>query len=262
MKQSAPLTAAGHRAAVVKLMRNGSHRHQLWDVFGDFVECAALALANTVDLRQQEAREARYEQIRRRYSAEEFQAFPVMLAHVVEALELDPGDVLGSIFGELELGNAARGQFFTPYSICHLMAGLLVGDAKAAQDAIAARGFVTVSEPACGAGAMLIAMAMHLKEVGVNFQRQMHATAVDVDSRAVHMAFVQLSLLNIPAVIVLGNTLTMEEREHWYTPAHIMGGWSMKLRRHPGGELVDFPRADISGDITDMHQADLFGVPA
>jgi hypothetical protein len=45
------------------------------------------------------------------------------------------------------------------------------------------------------------------------------------------MAYLQLSLLHIPAVVILGNTLALEEREHWFTPAHILGGWSRKLRR-------------------------------
>lgn len=32
-------------------------------------------------------------------------------------------------------------------------------------------------------------------------------------------------------MVILGNTLALEEREHWFTPAHILGGWSRKLRR-------------------------------
>lgn len=259
MKQVAPLTAAGHRAAVVKLMRHASHRHQLWDVFGDFIECAAISLANAVDIRQHVAREERYHRIRQRYSVEEFATFPRMLAHVVDAMTLEPCDVLGMIFGELELGNAARGQFFTPYSICHMMAGLMIGDAAQARAAIAGRGFFTVSEPACGAGAMVIGMAMHLHGLDVDYQRTMHVTAVDVDSRAVHMAFIQFSLLHIPAIVIRGNTLTLQEDEHWYTPAHIIGGWSSKLRRQPADPVS---LEQVHQQAENMHQADLFGVPA
>jgi hypothetical protein len=35
----------------------------------------------------------------------------------------------------------------------------------------------------------------------------------------------------VPAVIVHGNTLTFEEWSHWYSPAHIIGGWEWRLRR-------------------------------
>ena len=55
-------------------------------------------------------------------------------------------------------------------------------------------------------------------------------TATDVDLKCVHMAFLQLSLLNIPAVVVHGNSLSLEEYSHWFTPAHILNGWDHKLR--------------------------------
>jgi hypothetical protein len=45
------------------------------------------------------------------------------------------------------------------------------------------------------------------------------------------MAYAQLTLMHIPAVVVHGNTLSLEESDHWYTPAHILGGWNWKLRR-------------------------------
>ncbi|MCQ9372281.1 hypothetical protein NQ024_13740, partial [Corynebacterium sp. 35RC1] len=45
----------------------------------------------------------------------------------------------------------------------------------------------------------------------------------------VHMTYVQLALLHIPAVVILGNSLMLEEREVWYTPAHVLGGWNRKL---------------------------------
>jgi hypothetical protein len=45
------------------------------------------------------------------------------------------------------------------------------------------------------------------------------------------MAYIQLSLLGVPAVVVVGDTLRLEERARWYTPAHVVGGWTMKLRR-------------------------------
>jgi hypothetical protein len=47
------------------------------------------------------------------------------------------------------------------------------------------------------------------------------------------MAYLQLSLLHIPARITHGNSLSLDEFSHWYTPAHILGGWNFKLRRDP-----------------------------
>lgn len=57
-----------------------------------------------------------------------------------------------------------------------------------------------------------------------------HVTAQDIDATAVHMAYLQLSLLHVPAIVLLGNSLSVEVREHWVTPAHVMGGWDLRLR--------------------------------
>jgi hypothetical protein len=45
------------------------------------------------------------------------------------------------------------------------------------------------------------------------------------------MCYTQLSLWNVPAEIIVGNTLSWEIREVWYTPAHHLGGWKHRLKR-------------------------------
>ena len=218
-----------HRKNIIKLMRENAYRHGLYDVFRDFVEMAALAISNSADLIRKASREARYMDIVKRYTPEEVARFPQMLGELTMALEVEPCDLLGQVFHELELSSAERGQFFTPYHLCEAIARLQAQDGL--HEKIRQRGFVTVSEPACGAGAMVIAMAFALRERGVNYQQHMHVTAVDIDSRAVHMAYLQFSLLGIPALIIEGNALTLEERDHWYTPAHVWGMGDTKLRR-------------------------------
>lgn len=220
-----------HRKNIIKLMRENAHRHQLYDVFRDFVEMAALAISNSADLLNREAREERYLAIAKRYNAEEMARFPQMLGELTMGLEVEPCDMLGQVFHELEMSSAERGQFFTPYHLCEAIARLAITDDEALQEAINRRGFITVSEPACGAGAMVIALSQALRERGHNYQQCLHVTAIDVDSRAVHMAYLQFSLLGIPALIIEGDALTLEERDHWYTPAHIMGMWDVRLNR-------------------------------
>ena len=41
---------------------------------------------------------------------------------------------------------------------------------------------------------MVIAMAEAMGKAGINYQQHLHVVAQDVDSRAVHMCFLQLSL--------------------------------------------------------------------
>ncbi|KLD25658.1 hypothetical protein TB9_23445, partial [Xanthomonas perforans] len=48
-------------------------------------------------------------------------------------------------------------------------------------------------------------------------------------------------LLHIPAVVIVGNALTLEEREHWFTPAHVIGGWNTRLAARERREVAASP---------------------
>lgn len=218
-----------HADTMAKMLRENARRHRLDKVFSDFCELAALAVSNSVDLVQREAREARYMHIVGQYERDEVHRFAHLLGVLVDWLGCGLDDCLGKLFMGLDLGDSFKGQFFTPFELSRLMAGLTFGGAR---EAIERQGFVTVSEPACGAGGMLLAAADALQAQGINYQQAMHATAVDVDATAVHMAYVQLSLAHVPAIIVHGNSLSMKEWGHWFTPAHVVGGWDRRLRAY------------------------------
>lgn len=213
---------------MVTVIKGLSYRHTVWDVFSDFVEMAALSISNAIDKRQFETREARYLEIINKYNKEEQAEFPRLFALLVSELEKGMSDVLGSLFHELELHNKYKGQYFTPYPISQMMAKITApSNVKAA---LGDKGFVTACEPTCGSGVMVIALAEAINETGQNYQQCLHVTAADLDLRCVHMAYVQLALYHIPAVVVHANTITLEEYSHWYTPAHILGQWECKLR--------------------------------
>ncbi len=233
-----------HQAELVRLIKQFAYGHQPSTVFADYVEMAAVALSNSVDKQQFDSREKRYLEIAGKYSPDELQLFARMFAELTLSFEHrlgvddnlppdtlpQPGnltDVLGETYMMMGIGNDRAGQFFTPYTISRLMAGLLIGDGSAA---IERDGFMRMQEPACGAGGMVIATADALLSVGQNYQQTLHATCIDIDARCVHMTYLQLSLMHIPAMIVHGNALTGEIWGIWYTPAHIIGGWRSKLR--------------------------------
>jgi type I restriction-modification system DNA methylase subunit len=238
-----PTKAADYQKELTKLISSLAYRHSAWQVFADFSEMAAISMSNAVDLAQREGREARYLEVVKRYSKEEIDKFPQMLAHLVEALEADPSDILGKTFHDLELHNKWAGQFFTPFPVCRMMAKMTL-EQQAAEEIIAARGFVRASEPCVGSGAMVIALARAFNDVGINYQQHLHVTAVDIDLKCVHMAYAQLSLLHVPAIVVHGNSLSLEEHSHWYTPAHIMGGWNGKLKRAASDEKHEVARVE------------------
>jgi hypothetical protein len=248
-----------------KLIRSVCHRHQLWRVFGDFCEAAAISLANAIA--KDPAREERYLKIVGAYEPAEVAVFPKLLGLTTLALEQLDCDFLGEAFMALELGSHWHGQFFTPLALCRAMAELTLDDDVART--VADRGFVTVQEPAAGAGAMVIGFAGAMRARGLEPQSQLHVVAIDKDPTAAHMCFVQLALLGIPAQVVVGDTLRMELREAFYTPAHWLGLWDRKLAR---GYALGTPAAEAAGyaPVTPAPpviapspaQLDLFAVPA
>lgn len=212
----------------VRLVQTNASRRRVHEVFGDFCELGALSISNSVDRLQFGRREARYLKIVARYSPEEVARFPAMLGELVQMFEEGFDDHLGGLFMQLELGNHWKGQFFTPYSVASAMASMTLVNAR---EQIEREGFITINEPACGAGAMVIACADALHAQGINYQQVMHVTAQDIDATAAHMAYIQLSLMHIPAQVVEGNSIAMTDWAHWLTPAHVLGGWDWRLCR-------------------------------
>lgn len=240
------------RDFVKQITRLGRGKHMLFDVYRDFCEMAALSLYNAVTFGpDREEREQRYLRVAKRYDRDELTEIAQLLAFVTLGLEVELCDFLGEAFGELEQHNSARGQFFTPFDVSYLMAELNIGSRL---PELEHRDFIRVQEPTIGSGGMVLAFALAMQRAGHNYQQQLHVVGADIDCRAVHMAYIQLSLAHIPAVIYLGNTLTMEFTETWYTPAHILGGWDYKLR-----QPEKTTKAPVITDTTGLVQTDLFG---
>lgn len=228
------------RKQFLDTFRRLSSLQQPWRVWSDFVEMAACSISNHVDRSNYEPREKRYLEIARGYEQSELEQFPKLLAYTVQALDQNPEqDFLGYLFQELELSNHWKGQFFTPYNICKAMAEI---STDGLQDRIKEKGFVTVNDPACGAGALLIAFANVAKARGVNFQQHVLFVAQDVDPTAAHMCYIQLSLLGCPGYVIVGDTLSRPglhpENEVWYTPMWFVGGWTMRRLVGVVAELV------------------------
>lgn len=218
-----------HYKNLVKLLMSVARQYGTWEVFKDFIEMTAIAYSNAVDCSfNRKLREDQYMEIVKRYDKKDLNRFPEMLAELTFAMEENPCDILGRIYCELELANKWGGQFFTPDSVSRLMGQILTAGMK---KIIEEKGFVTVQEPAIGGGALIINLALAMQEEKINYQQSMLVTGIDVDIKAIHMAYIQLTLLHIPAILVHGNSLSMEVHSKWYTPAYIMGGWQFRRQR-------------------------------
>ena len=193
----------------------------------------ACALSNPVDKSHYEEREALYLKTIQKYNERERAVFPQLAAEVVLALDNNPEqDFLGKIFMELNLSNESGGQFFTPYSVCPQST---TGNVT---PQIEEHGYITINDPACGAGATLIAgihaARRRLEKAGLNWQNHILITAQDIDYTVALMCYIQLSLLGAAAYIKIGNTLTEPMcsndtlENYWFTPMYFSSVWTVR----------------------------------
>jgi hypothetical protein len=226
-KKANTITETDHKAEIIKLIKEAAYSKDISQVFNDFVEMGAIAIANTANFTKRQERENRYLDLINSYSKRHQGLFPEMLAQLVLALEervqtAGTEDILGLIFHELELHSVYKGQFFTPQHISDFMALIACDDM---QSVIAEKGYIAMNEPCCGSGVMITSFCKAMKHNNLNYHNQLVVTAVDIDLKCVHMTYLQLSLYGIPAVVIHGNTLTCEEWSRWYTPFYILNGW-------------------------------------
>ena len=106
------------------------------------------------------------------------------------------------------------------------MAAINVQDAK---DKIGKKGYVCLNDPACGAGATLIAARNHMELIGVG-STQAFFVGQDIDRTAAMMCYIQLSLLGCAGYVVIADTLMhpvtgpmlwpnlTEHQDAWFMP--------------------------------------------
>ena len=198
----------GTKQEFLKVFREMCYCRSSWQVWADLISVIACSLANSADPdktgKKYQDREKEYQQCVERLGGVEKPA--ECLGIIVQALESDPEqDFLGTLYMELELGNHWKGQFFTPYNICKMMSSIAAGDVDAK---IEKNGYISVCDPACGAGATLISTANEMKQSKYNFQKHVLFVGQDIDRVAGLMCYIQLSLLGCAGYICIGNTLT------------------------------------------------------
>lgn len=115
------------------------------------------------------------------------------------------GDFLGEFAGYIgNLEKDHKGQCFTPFGLCELIAKIMIPDDYKPQKLP-----LVIQEPACGGGAIIIATAERLRAIGLS-SRDFYFVANDIDDKCAKMAYIQCTLLDIPAVIYTGDTLKMK----------------------------------------------------
>lgn len=135
------------------------------------------------------------------------QAFSVL----IDVMEKTRYDILGDLFqGSITYGEA--GQFLTPEPICQMMARMTIGDAEVMGRGADRR---NVSDPCCGSGRMLLAVA--------DLQPHWEFIGQDVDVRCVRMTAINLALRNLYGFVIWGNSLGDEKRLIYRTGFNLRG---------------------------------------
>lgn len=138
-----------------------------------------------------------------------------------------PADNLGEFFMEMEFTEDSKGQFFTPNEISLLMAEMQMSNAHSILNE---KGFISICDPACGAGSTLLACITNCMEKGLNPNKEIFIQGTDIDRTVALMCYVQLSLWHIPCEILVGNSLNNHIREVWRSPAYHLGFWKQKIK--------------------------------
>ena len=213
--------------SIMKLFDSATYRVDRSKLLSDVFECGAIAISNTVDLKQAEEREKRYLQIINQYSKEEQELITKIFGEIFALCSscTHPlgsfGDWLGELFMQSNTSSDKAGQFFTPYSVSRASAKIAI-NAELVERYKESGEILSISEPACGSGGMIIAALETLwVEHNFNYATRCFVEASDIDSRCVHMCYLQLSLAGVPAIIKHQDALSRKMWSVWYTPAYL-----------------------------------------
>lgn len=190
---------------IIKTIQSMSGSYAPYNIFSDWVEMSALSIQNTCCMNHDKIwqdREKAYLDIAKKYSNEELSQMSEMLAWLIEELEEEYSDVLGSVYMEGGMGSKYTGQFFTPFHLSELCARMGIDIKNLPEE-----GHISLHEPSCGGGGTIIAACKVLHEAGFDFQRRLDVVAQDLDWKGVYMTYLQLSLIGCRAIVVQGDTL-------------------------------------------------------
>lgn len=206
------------------------HDRDHYTVIRDFFELSAISIRNNFDHGNEYANlEKRYTEIAQGYKKEYMEGFAMALGMLGKKIQdavngnAPFADWAGELYMDSGTSNGKAGQFFTPYSVSQCMARInFPKDEVLAKLGSDPNLVLTIYEPTCGAGGLIVASIDALNEAGVNYSWNAFVDCGDIDPRCVHMTYVTLSLLGVPAVVRLGDALMMEYRQTWFTPAYLM----------------------------------------
>lgn len=203
------LKDTGHFSNVLKALEAVTSRgHQPVQVLNDWIELMFWAFQRN---------DEEYLKVVGRYKNDaptgkrEIDLFTEALAELMLHMRQTNEETLSRIYMDFN-PNKKIGQFFTPPSLCQLMAEIICPN----------HGYIV--DPACGAGTMLVYAAKNMTCTQVD---KSLFIGQDIDRTCVQMTALNLMFFNLPGVVVLGNTLALEVKEVYITKRSYLYGGSL-----------------------------------
>lgn len=185
----------------IKVLNKIAYRVHINQVFKDFLQMVVSAFCKGLD-------EKKYDECVKNYNTEEQKLFSEALGTLIKDYDIksskdgDWCDIIGHIFEEVNSKHTAsqNGQFFTPISICNLMAQM-VNDKQGEN----------VIDPSCGSSRNLIAHS-RLKP---NNRLEYFYTGMDLDYRCCLMSVINFLMFGMRGVIIHCDTLKLKIYQGW-----------------------------------------------
>ncbi len=143
--------------------------------------------------------------------------FATATACLMEYMRATNAEALGPLYEEYAADHY-RGQYFTPAAVAQLMARICHTEPPE-------QGRFKVLDPACGAGACLIAAA---KEQTFEQNNRAIFVGQDIDLNCARMTALNLMFFNLDGVVLWGNHLALEVRGAWQTRRSVAFGGSFR----------------------------------
>jgi len=180
----------------IKIFQSLCYKQSSFQVFNDFLDFALLMLR--LDKKAED-----FKELESRWTDKaDYEKFAEMLCCFADAADYDGNgfyDMFGDIFMEF-FSNERKGQFFTPQSLCDMMALLTYGEEL--QEAN------SVCDPCCGSGRTLLAMG--------KLNRKLKFYAADIDLTCCKMTVLNMLINSMSGEVAWMDTLSMEHCQSWH----------------------------------------------
>jgi hypothetical protein len=126
---------------------------------------------------------------------------------------------------------------------------------------IADGGYLSIADPSCGAGVMLLAFAQVCKEeYNINYQQSVLFVGQDIDPIVAKMCYIQMSLLGLPGYVAVGDSLAKpvlgtdlipkyDADKLWFTPLYFTNTWWLFRRMANGDDKVKYKPSRHNGKV-------------